>query len=280
MHLEKNLSRSLVIVSTGLILNACGPSESKVAARTQEQLPTLAGRDTAFRFQCYLIQTPPDFSLLEDQKEAHLAGVYSQAEGDKLVERLRRRRGFEVLSQPTVTTRDGKSGTVSVVREMIFPTEYDPPVASTGKLGTGNSFPVTPSAPSEFESRELGFTASFVGRVKGAQELEVEFDIKRSAFLGFINYGSPILTEGSGLFGKSVKVVVSENRIEMPVFDQRKIASTVSLTPGQYLAIGGLAREDFASLEEVTQPWRPNTDRKPYGLLALIRVDAVPAGKY
>ena len=254
------------------LLTGCSSSSSRVAARSQESLPKLAGSDTVFRFQTFLFKTPQDFSFLEDSNEAHLAGIYSQEEGEKLVASLQKRRGFELLTSPTVTTRNGKTGSFSDVRELIYPTEYNPPEIPKKGSSEGEVFPVTPSSPSSFEMRQLGLTGSFQSRVKGADEIEVELKLQRDALLGFVNYGSPILTESKGLFGKSTPVVITENRIEMPVFSSRKLATTVSLRPGQYIAIGGLSSDDFTQLDKAI---RENADIEVEdGVIALIRVDA------
>ena len=49
-------------------------------------------------------------------------------------------------------------------------------------------------------------------------QLALKVQLKHCRFAGFINYGSPIKSPARGLFGRSVSVVVTENRIEMPVF--------------------------------------------------------------
>jgi general secretion pathway protein D len=62
-------------------------------------------------------------------------------------------------------------------------------------------------------------------------------------FEGFINYGSPILNRG---------VVVTENKIEYPVFNQRKVETSVSIYDGQTVALGGLIREDVQKVSDKT----------------------------
>mgnify|MGYP001825844910 CR=1 FL=1 len=67
--------------------------------------------------------------------------------------------------------------------------------------------------------------------------------------LGFVSYGSPVTAPAKNAFGKPVDVVITENRIEMPVFDTRRIASTVTLKDGHFLALGGLSPDSSRNLE-------------------------------
>lgn len=71
-----------------------------------------------------------------------------------------------------------------------------------------------------------------------------------------MNYGSPITTSVRGLFGRLVDVVVTENRIEMPVFDQKRLASKVSLQSGHYLALGGLSADLPPSIDSLSPAQR------------------------
>ena len=68
----------------------------------------------------------------------------------------------------------------------------------------------------------------------------VEFD-------GFINYGSPI-TAGEDLAGNPV--IITENRIVMPVFNTRRVTTQVTIWDGQTVALGGLIREDIQDVED------------------------------
>ena len=68
-------------------------------------------------------------------------------------------------------------------------------------------------------------------------------------FEGFINYGSPIFTGGVSN-GQPVQILLTDNRIEMPVFATRRVATDVTIWDGQTVAVGGLIREDIQHVED------------------------------
>jgi general secretion pathway protein D len=87
-------------------------------------------------------------------------------------------------------------------------------------------------------------------------------------FEGFINYGSPILAPAQpATFGAflnpvtellervmtaeaSPESVVTENRIEMPVFSIRRVETALTIYDGYTVAVGGLMREDVQNVED------------------------------
>jgi general secretion pathway protein D len=44
--------------------------------------------------------------------------------------------------------------------------------------------------------------------------------------------------------------VITENRIEMPIFSTRKVATGITIYDGYTVAVGGLMREDVQSVED------------------------------
>lgn len=233
--------------------------------------PQVKGNGPVLRVQSYFFTTPPGDQILEEKQGAHVAGVFSTEEGAELVRGLKKRRGFELIAAPSVTCRSNEKGTVEMIREFTYATEYDPPSFPKQIEGNEGVFPVTPATPSAFETRNLGLVATFQGGKVG-EAIDVSFDVSRTSFLGFVNYGSPITTPVKGLFGRPVDVVVTENRIEMPVFDQKRLASKVSLQSGHSLAIGGLSGDLPPSIDSLTPAQRK--DLKPgETLFVVIRVD-------
>ncbi|MGJ8725679.1 MAG: hypothetical protein ACSHYB_14055 [Roseibacillus sp.] len=260
----------LVFSGVLLVFSACSSTKDEVAEPRRET-PPVKIQGTALRFQSYLFTAPKGYQVLEDAKGAHVAGVFSEAEGAKLVKQLSSRRGFELTSTPTLTCRNNESGKVELIRELTYPTEYDPPSLPEKKEDHEGFFPVTPSSPKSFETRNVGFEASFKGRKVG-DSIDFSFDVSRTSFFGFINYGSPITAPAKGLFGNPVDVVVTENRIEMPLFDVKKLASTVTMKSGQYLAIGGLSSDLQPALERLA-PDRKKDLAPTENLFVLIRVE-------
>jgi general secretion pathway protein D len=69
-------------------------------------------------------------------------------------------------------------------------------------------------------------------------------------FEGFINYGSPIQTTSTDIAGNPVTNVLTENRIEMPVFSTRRVNTQLTIYDGYTVAVGGLMREDVQKVED------------------------------
>ena len=73
-------------------------------------------------------------------------------------------------------------------------------------------------------------------------------------FEGFINYGSPINAIGvntiGGVISTSVPIELTPNVINQPVFSTRKVTTSVSVSDGQTVVLGGLMREDVQKTED------------------------------
>jgi general secretion pathway protein D len=190
-----------------------------------------------------------------------IAGVFTDPQFQVMIRALNQRKGVDLLSAPSVMARSGQRAKIEVIREFIYPTEYDPPEIPNqfgggvgvigGGGGTSGGFPVTPATPTAFETRNTGVTLE-VDPVLGADEFTIDLNLAPEVveFDGFINYGSPIQTTSTNALGFSVPVVITENRIEMPIFNTRKVTTQVTIWDGQTVALGGLIREDIQDVED------------------------------
>ncbi len=190
-----------------------------------------------------------------------IAGVFTDPQFQVVIRALSQKKGVDLLSAPSVMARSGQRAKIEVIREFIYPTEYDPPEIPNnfGSLGTfttggtvaGGGFPVTPATPTAFETRNTGVTLE-VDPVLGADEFTIDLNLAPEVveFDGFINYGSPIQTTSINAFGITEPVVITENRIEMPIFNTRKVTTQVTIWDGQTVALGGLIREDVQDVED------------------------------
>jgi general secretion pathway protein D len=160
------------------------------------------------------------------------------------------------MSAPSVTTRSGQRATIEVIREFIYPTEFDPPQipqtvgATTGLIGGGGgsgTFPVTPTTPTAFEMRPVGVRME-VDPVIGPDGYTIDLNLapEVTEFEGFINYGSPIGT-ANALGGTTI---LTPNIINQPIFSTRKVTTAVTVWDGQTVAMGGLIREDVQDVED------------------------------
>lgn len=184
-----------------------------------------------------------------------IAGIFTDVQYQMVIRALNQQKGVDLLSAPSIMARSGQRAKVEVIREFIYPTEYDPPEIPNqvgGGLSTGggggslggdsSAFPVTPANPTAFETRNTGVTLE-VDPVIGADEFTIDLNLAPEVveFEGFINYGSPI---GSG------DAILTENRILMPIFNTRRVSTQITIWDGQTVAIGGLIREDIQDVED------------------------------
>src|SRR5678815_1788136 len=76
-----------------------------------------------------------------------------------VIRALNQKKGVDLLSAPRVTTKSGQRAVIEIIREFRYPTEFDPPQIPQTFNGTGGgSFPVTPTTPTAFETRNTGVT--------------------------------------------------------------------------------------------------------------------------
>src|SRR5213075_1414622 len=124
----------------------------------------------------------------------------------------------------------------------------------TGLLTSGGdsgSFPVTPTTPTAFETRNTGVTLE-VEPVVGPDGYTVDLNLVPQVveFEGFINYGSPIQTSSTNALGQSITNIITPNVINQPIFSTRKVTTSVSVFDGQTVVLGGLMREDVQKTED------------------------------
>ncbi len=102
-----------------------------------------------------------------------LAGIYTNPQFQLVIRALDQKKGVDLMSAPTVTTKSGNKAVINVIREFRYPTEFDPPQipqtvgggandinGTTGNGGSGiiTNPIITPTTPSAFETRNLGVT--------------------------------------------------------------------------------------------------------------------------
>ena len=181
-----------------------------------------------------------------------VAGIFTDPQFATIVRGLSQQKGTDLMSAPSVTTKSGQRATVQVVREFIYPTEFDPPQLPQGNAGGiaggTTSLIATPTTPTAFEMRPVGVTME-VDPVVGADGYTIDLNLAPEVveFDGFINYGSPILAP-SALPGPAT--VITQNVINQPVFSVRKVQTSVTVWDGQTVALGGLIREDVEDVED------------------------------
>jgi general secretion pathway protein D len=194
-----------------------------------------------------------------------LAGVFTDPQFQVVVRALNQKKGVDLLSAPRVTTKSGQRAVIEIVREFRYPTQFQPPqipqsfnnpnstALVPGQTVNATSFPVTPTTPTAFETRNTGVTLE-VEPVVGPDGVTIDLNLVPQVveFEGFINYGSPIQTFSTNLMGVSQTQVLTPNVINQPVFSARKVTTSVSVWDGQTVVLGGLMREDVQKVEDRT----------------------------
>ncbi len=185
-----------------------------------------------------------------------LAGVFTNPQFQVVLRALNQSKGVDLVSAPKVTTKSGQRATIEIVREFLYPSEYDLPqvTAAGGQVYT----PVTPTTPTAFQMKPTGITLEVEPTVgPDGYTIDLVLAPRVVEFDGFINYGSPIRTDVSvfnaiGLLGFSVSanILVTENVINQPVFSSREVTTQVSVYDGQTVVMGGLMREDVQKVED------------------------------
>jgi general secretion pathway protein D len=191
-----------------------------------------------------------------------ISGVFTDPQFQLVIRALAQKKGTDLMSAPSVTTRSGQRASVEVVREFRYPTEFNPPQIPTN-FGTGinlnggagggsaGAFPVTPTNPTAFEMRPVGVRME-VDPVLGPDGYTIDLNLSPEVteFDGFINYGSPIQSIGTNALGQPIPIILTDNRIVQPVFETRKVTTAVTIWDGQTVVLGGLIREDVQDVED------------------------------
>ena len=194
-----------------------------------------------------------------------LTGLFTDGQVQLIMRGLAQKKGTDLMTAPSVTAKSGQKATIEIIREFIYPTEYEPPELPTstggsiggglipgiGGGGGGGSFPVTPATPTAFDTRNTGVTLEIEPTI-GENDfvIDLRFVPEIVEFDGFINYGSPIQAPSTDALGNPVVSIITENRIEMPVFSARRVSTSLTIYDGYTVAVGGLIREDVQNVED------------------------------
>jgi general secretion pathway protein D len=190
-----------------------------------------------------------------------IAGIFTDPQFGMVIRALSQRKGVDLMSAPSVTTKGGQPATVEVIREFIYPTEFDPPQIPTnvgnqtgggGVGGSSSSIPVTPTTPTAFEMRPVGVRMEVDPVIGENGSIDLNLLPEVTEFDGFVNYGNPIYSvqPPTVLNPNGSRVELTPNIINQPIFSTRKVKTSVTVWDGQTVALGGLIREDVQDVED------------------------------
>ncbi len=186
---------------------------------------------------------------------------------------LSQKKGVDLAAHPSIVVRDGQQASIRIIRELPYPTEYEPPelpniVGSEDTFidfDTGDSFgggtplvPITPSTPTSFETREVGVLLDVLPTIS-ADRNYIDLTIKPEItdFDGFVNFGTPITSPSSSaidsVFNPGSRVVeLTPNEILMPVFSKLATEQNITIRNGATIVLGGLLQEKIQKVDDKT----------------------------
>jgi general secretion pathway protein D len=184
-----------------------------------------------------------------------VAGIFTDPEFQVVLRAINQKKGVDMISSPTVTTKSGTQAKVEIVREFRYPTEFAAPEPQ-GSAG-GQFTPSVPAAPSGWTIKPTGITLEVLPTLESDNyTIQLELEPRVIEFDGFINYGSPInsTVQAQGIYSAiaptSKTFEATANAINQPVFSVREIKTQVSVYDGQTVVMGGLMREDVQKVED------------------------------
>ncbi|MEI6675248.1 MAG: Amuc_1098 family type IV pilus outer membrane protein [Verrucomicrobiota bacterium] len=192
---------------------------------------------------------------------ASITGLFSDGQVQLIMRGLSQKKGTDLMTAPSVMAKPGQKATIEIVREFIYPTEYEPPQLPQqnnnnfggvgGAIGGGGGGIATPSTPTAWETRNTGVTLEIEPSItENDYVIDLRFVPEIVEFEGFINYGSPIQAPSTDIFGNAITSTITDNRIEMPVFSTRRVNTSLSIYDGYTVAVGGLIREDVQNVND------------------------------
>ena len=198
-----------------------------------------------------------------------LNGIIGNATIQVLMRGLDQQKGADLMAQPSVTTRSGQAASIEIIREFIYPTEYEPPelpntISSTSTIvidpltgviiseSGSSSSPITPASPTAFEKRDVGISLEVLPVADANRRyVDVTLNPVVTDLDGFVNYGSPINTTNITPLGP-ITTTLTENAILMPIFSVSKLNSNVVVADGATIVIGGLLKDEIENVQDKT----------------------------
>lgn len=173
-----------------------------------------------------------------------ISSILTNPELTVILHALEQQDGINLLSAPKVTTKSGAGAEIKVVKELIYPTEYQQQAQSIGTTSAGNQslvqIVVTPSA---FEKRDTGVILQVTPTVGPDNEtIDLAMVPQVVELAEWIDYGSDVPT------GDATRT--QHLTLNQPIFHSRSITTSISIWDGQTVVMGGLITEGQRNSED------------------------------
>jgi general secretion pathway protein D len=181
-----------------------------------------------------------------------VTGLFTNGQIQMIMRGLNQQKGVDITAQPSVTTRSGQESSIEILREILYPTAYEPGKVPT-TVSLNSAVVATPTMPTDFKKRDVGVQLTVLPKVDvNKQYVDVTLSPIFSALDGFVNYGSPILIPSSSLLGVRAEQILQENKILMPIFSRQSVNTSIDVADGATVALGGLLKDEIQTVEDKT----------------------------
>lgn len=181
---------------------------------------------------------------------ATFASILTNPEVALVIQAISQHGGTDLLSAPRVTTRSGVNAQIQVVREILYPTEFEITQPQFNESGNVTTPPVV--TPGSFEKRETGVILNVTPTVgPDGYTIDLVLVPEVSELVEWLQYGStvsiPRLDALTGLFTGDQTFTFN---IPQPVFSSRNVTTSIVIWDGQTVVMGGLIREDLVKVKD------------------------------
>lgn len=194
--------------------------------------------------------TPNSVDLASDVVNS-IFGRTAIIDGDRVevqIRALARKTGSDLLSSPRLTVLSGKTASIVVAQELLYPTQYgDIQLPSPGgsREGSVSTIAIAAGTPQDFEKRNVGVEMEVTPTVEDNDNISLLLEPKVTEFEGFVEYGGPSVAVG----GDGTVVTVPSGFFQ-PIFSTREVRTEVTIYDGATVVIGGLVREEIKDYED------------------------------
>ena len=206
-----------------------------------------------FSYNSGNLNVQPASMITQTANQTMLGGILSASsvltnpEVTVVLQALSQHGGTDLLSAPRVTTRSGVNAQIQVVKEIIYPTEFDVTQPTMNSDGNVTMSPVV--TPGTFETRETGVILNVTPTVgPDGYTIDLVMAPEVAELVDWIQYGSQITVE-TGIIGAKQQNTYLFN-MPQPIFTSRNVTTSIVIWDGQTVVMGGLIREELTTIKD------------------------------
>jgi len=175
-----------------------------------------------------------------------------------LLNLLDNKAGADIMAAPSLTVETEQPAEIEIAQLINFPSSYDDPQMSVSSGSSNNynsgystgSVTIAPAVPQfdrttseEFE--KVGIVLNVTPTVNADNSIKLTIDdLKIMEFEGFMDYG------GTAVSMVGSTIVTMPMTYYQPVFNIRRVKTSVTIADGATMVIGGLMREEIRTVED------------------------------